>query len=56
MTHTHKNECPVAAGQNVKTLSKRATYFIATCTHLASLDAALIAVWLVLALNVWGVL
>ena len=33
MTTTHKDECPVSAGQVVKTPIKSATNFIAKCLH-----------------------
>ncbi|MDD5001776.1 hypothetical protein [Rhodoferax sp.] len=36
MRNAHKNECPVAAGQNVKTILKHTTYFIADDARLAS--------------------
>jgi hypothetical protein len=36
MTTDHKNECPVAAGQNVKSLTKYATHFIAKIRSFAS--------------------
>jgi hypothetical protein len=61
MTAAHKNECPVAAGQVVKTLTGYASNFIAFCTHIASVDAGLcVAVAVVLLQAVlmvaWGML
>ena len=37
----HKNECPVSAGQIVKTILKSATGIIATCTRIATADVGL---------------
>ncbi len=36
MSAAHKNECPVAAGQVVKSISKRTADFIVSITHSAS--------------------
>lgn len=58
MSAAHKNECPVAAGQVVKTLSKRAADFIARAARYATVNAEFNILFLVLALQfvliVWG--
>ena len=48
MRPAHKNECPVAAGQVVKTVSKRTADFIAKLAPLVALDAALLGGWVLL--------
>jgi hypothetical protein len=51
MSAAHKNECPVAAGQNVKSTSKHATDFIATCTRFATADKGYTVLFVVVLLQ-----
>ncbi len=60
MSATHKNECPVAAGQVVKKLSKCAADFIARATRYTTVNAEFNILFLVLTLQfvamAWGAL
>lgn len=60
MRAAHKNECPVAAGQVAKTISKRTADFIAAACRYATVNGGFNVLFLVLALQfvalVWGAL
>jgi hypothetical protein len=60
MSAAHKNECPVAAGQVVKTISKHTVDFIAATARYATVNGGFNILFLALALQfvalVWGAL
>lgn len=56
----HKNECPVAAGQVAKTISKHTSDFIAAAIRYATVNGGFNILFLLLAFQfvaiVWGAL